>query len=219
MATTGKKKTKAPEKFKLVLGVKHLLYSSLAIVATWIWIFFLGVLVGRGDVYHWLDRWGILRARLTVPPAGLPKMPDVVQNQAEMIPIGPAKKTTAVPNAIRLPTPSAPGATPKSAGKQRPPTTHKKPTGTLAVKKFPFQNSLASPPLKSRTAKKTGKVQKAKPLRGQANVQVVSKTKSATPKTAARKRTSPDKPSSGPNPRTKVTIPRKPQNTSPPGQP
>ena len=187
MATARSKKPqppKAKEGRKITLGLKQALVTGLGFLMVLIWVFILGVLVGRGDLYRWLHNLGFLRAELMNPK----QLPPSVINGA-MVPAGqseqpdafsaskPAPMATSVSNQIKPNRTAAPAK--KGAAKES------------TAKAFPFQNSLDFSPSKPGKAKKARPVHKGKavpsdkkPTAASSKARVVTRSKLDTPTTA-----------------------------------
>ena len=193
MATTGKKTKKKPTKkakegFKLVLGLKQLLISGLGLIALLGWVFILGVLVGRGDVYRWLDNLGVLKAELPGKARLLPAGSGLVPTQASMAPTGQGEKTPLTSASTSRPAPMASSAPKKSQVKRTSQPGKKKAAKKSLAKKFTFLNS---PDFSHRSRAKTKKQKRhpeARSTSSRARVRLAPQTRPDTQKTAQNKK-------------------------------
>jgi|GEM_PF-2367850 len=104
----GKKAQNDREAFKLVLSLKHVVMTGLGLTVTLVWIFVLGVLVGKGEVGRLLTGWGLLRAAAPVR-TGIPAVPPPPEAHPEAA--APAAPQAATPS----PDPGGPAVTTKPA--------------------------------------------------------------------------------------------------------
>ncbi len=122
----GKKAKKA--RWQVVLGLKQVLCGALGLAWMMVIIFILGVLAGRGDIYHWLSSWGLVSpeaqkiAQWSPPAEAPPALPPAA---------APAKPSPAAPAAapaIPSPAPAMPPPAPSASPGLPPPV-----TGSLAA--------------------------------------------------------------------------------------
>jgi len=163
MATAKSKKpkaTKVQEGRKITLGLKSLLFTIVGFVVVMVWVFVLGVLVGRGDVSRWLQTLGFLKAELVdtnqLPPAASVSAPLT----GGMVPTGQVETLSPAPAAKPAPLAASVPEQPKEKSATQ--NTKKEGLQKPVVKKFPFQNSLDFTPTKQVNVQKSKTVQKAK---------------------------------------------------------
>ncbi|MFP3868768.1 MAG: hypothetical protein ACLFUU_11510 [Desulfobacteraceae bacterium] len=149
MAATRSKKPqppKAKEGRTITLGLKQALVTGLGFVIVLVWVFILGVLVGRGDLYRWLHNLGFHRAELTNPN----QFPPPVINGA-MVPGGQPEPATALSASKPAPLPTS--VSEKAQARPTAPAAKEKPAIKLTAKKFSFQNSIDFSPSKQAKSK------------------------------------------------------------------
>jgi cell division septation protein DedD len=194
---SGESKSKKENKpYQLVLGFKKLLLTTTVLLVSLVWVFALGVLVGRGDAYQLLHRWGLMKvdpAAKTELIATAPGVPNPTQTPAQTAaeapvktdpgagstqPLAPAEKKSEAPTAETKAPPSPPGdvgkATPKSGN-----LAGKKLLKESVATKLSFQNSLDS---NQRKAGKLGKKTSAQ-IKTASIVPTHDKTKASVAKT------------------------------------
>lgn len=172
MTKSGESKPKKVKKpYQLVLGFKKLLLTSMVLLVSLVWVFALGVLVGRGDAYQLLHRWGLMKVdpaaktELIATGQGAPNTPQGSSQAAAETPaktdpgavstqpLTPAEKKPEAPT-TEAKTPPSP---PADAGKATVKSGHlagKKKVQESVATKLNFQNSLDS------NHRKTGKLGK-----------------------------------------------------------
>ncbi|MDD3581938.1 MAG: hypothetical protein PHW74_13065 [Desulfobacca sp.] len=163
MATGRSKKPKPPkiqEGKKITLGLKTLVVTSLGFMGVLVWVFILGVLVGRGDVYRVLHNWGLLKAEL-VNPNQLPPVASVsAPLNGAMVPANQSGTLSPAPSEKPAPLASSTPKSPQAKATTQPPKKEapKKPV----AQKFIFQNSVDHTPTKQVKVQKSKAIQKAK---------------------------------------------------------
>ncbi len=168
----GKQARNDREAFKLVLGFKQLVVGGLVLTVSLVWIFVLGVLVGKGEVTRLLSKWGVMTetaAKEGIVP-GTATAPTPVQQASPTQTPAPEGKTAApktdtppapvvsamtpaltAENAANKPAPVSKQAARKPSKPAKPPEKTKavvkeKPEKESVAARLKFQNSLGSPP-------------------------------------------------------------------------
>lgn len=171
MSADNKPQAKEKRKFTLVFTGWQLVGYSGLLVSLMIWLFALGVLVGRGDINYWLHKLGLSMPDL-VRNLGLfggeapsqPLLPETPKTdnpapsapakpvvEAPRLPAAPAPAAPAVPVAAEPKNPAA-NAAKKEAGKANVP---KLEAGPGVASHLPFQNSQDRLPGKSKGRSRT----------------------------------------------------------------
>ena len=82
--TAGKAIKNDRDSFKVVLGLKHLLFTGIGLLVTLAWIFILGVLVGKGEVGRLLAGWGVMNPEVPVKTGLVPGEPSAAAHGEQL---------------------------------------------------------------------------------------------------------------------------------------